>query len=109
MRAVLAAVVTNLAASVGGITWCLLDYRLERKFSTVGFCSGVVAGLVAITPGSGFVPAWSAVVFGVVGGAACNYATQLKFLFGIDDALDIFAVHAIGGLVGNILTGFFAA
>lgn len=53
MRAVMAAVVTNLAACVGGITWCVLDYRLERKWSTVGFCSGVVAGLVAITPGSG--------------------------------------------------------
>jgi Amt family ammonium transporter len=109
MRAVMAAVVTNLAASVGGITWCVLDYRLERKWSTVGFCSGVVAGLVAITPGSGFVPAWSAVVYGVVGAAAANYATKLKFILGIDDALDIFAVHAIGGLVGNILTGFFAA
>jgi Amt family ammonium transporter len=53
LRGVMAAVVTNLAACVGGITWCLLDYRLERKFSTVGFCSGVVAGLVCITPGSG--------------------------------------------------------
>ena len=109
MRAVMAAVVTNLAASVGGVTWCVLDYRLEKKWSTVGFCSGVVAGLVAITPGSGYVPAWSAVVFGVVGAAACNYATKLKFVLGIDDALDIFAVHAIGGLVGNILTAFFAA
>jgi Amt family ammonium transporter len=109
MRAVMAAVVTNLAASVGGITWCLMDYRLEGKFSTVGFCSGVVAGLVAITPGSGYVPAWSAVVFGVVAGIACNYATKLKFMLGIDDALDIFAVHCIGGLAGNVLTGFFAA
>ena len=53
LRAVMAAVVTNLAACVGGITWCVLDYRLERKWSTVGFCSGVVAGLVSITPGSG--------------------------------------------------------
>lgn len=55
LRAVMACVVTNLSASVGGITWCLLDYRLEQKWSTVGFCSGVIAGLVAITPGSGFV------------------------------------------------------
>ena len=109
MRAVMAAVVTNLAASVGGITWCVLDYRLERKWSTVGFCSGVVAGLVAITPGSGFVPAWSAVVYGVVGAAGANYATKLKFVLGIDDALDIFAEHAVGGFIGNILTAFFAA
>lgn len=109
LRAVMAAVVTNLAASVGGVTWCLLDYRLERKWSTVGFCSGVIAGLVAITPGSGFVTPWAAFVFGVVGAIACNYATKLKFLLRVDDALDIFAVHAIGGLVGNILTGLFAA
>ncbi|RDW88861.1 putative ammonium transporter MEPa-2 [Coleophoma cylindrospora] len=109
MRAVMAAVVTNLAACVGGITWCVLDYRLERKWSTVGFCSGVVAGLVAITPGSGFVPAWAAVIYGVVGAAGANYATKLKFVLGIDDALDIFAEHAVGGLIGNILTAFFAA
>jgi Amt family ammonium transporter len=109
LRAIMAAVVTNLAACVGGITWCLVDYRLERKWSTVGFCSGVVAGLVAITPGSGFVPAWAAVVFGVCGGVACNYATKLKYFLRCDDALDIFAVHAVGGFVGNICTGFFAA
>lgn len=109
MRAVMAAVVTNLAACVGGITWCLIDYRLEKKWSTVGFCSGVVAGLVAITPGSGYVPAWSAVVYGVVAGTGCNYATKLKYFMRCDDALDIFAVHAVGGFIGNICTAFFAA
>ncbi|KAA8652029.1 hypothetical protein EYZ11_009411 [Aspergillus tanneri] len=109
LRAVMAAVVTNLAASMGGITWCLLDYRLERKWSTVGFCSGVIAGLVAITPGSGFVTPWASFIFGVVGAVACNYATKLKYLLRVDDALDIFAVHAVGGLVGNLLTGLFAA
>ncbi|CAG9938314.1 unnamed protein product [Clonostachys rosea f. rosea IK726] len=109
LRAVMAAVVTNLAACVGGMTWCLLDYRLEKKWSTVGFCSGVVAGLVSITPGSGYVPPWAAVVFGVLGASFSNYATKLKFLLRIDDALDIFAVHGVGGLVGNILTAFFAA
>lgn len=57
VRAVMAIIVTNISASVGGITWCLLDYRLEHKWSTVGFCSGVIAGLVAITPGSGYVSA----------------------------------------------------
>ncbi|KAF4336300.1 DNA polymerase IV [Fusarium beomiforme] len=108
LRAVMAAVVTHLAACVGGMTWCLLDYRLERKFSTVGFCSGVVAGLVCITPGSGYVPPWAAVIFGVLGAAGSNYATKVKFLLGIDDALDIFAVHGIGGLIGNICTAFFA-
>lgn len=109
MRAVMAAVVTNLAASTGGLTWCLIDYRLERKWSTVGFCSGVVTGLVVITPGSGYVPAWAAVVYGVVGATAANFATKLKLWLDIDDALDIFAIHGIGGLVGDLLTGIFAA
>ncbi|KAI0383783.1 ammonium transporter [Hypomontagnella monticulosa] len=109
LRAVMAAVVTNLAACVGGITWCVLDYRLEGKWSTVGFCSGVVAGLVAITPGSGYVPAWAAVIYGILGAGFANYATKLKFILRIDDALDIFAVHAVGGFVGNICTAFFAA
>jgi ammonium transporter, Amt family len=109
LRAVMAAVVTNLAACTGGITWCLLDYRLERKWSTVGFCSGVIAGLVAITPGSGYVPAWASLVFGFCAGMACNFATKLKYWLNADDALDIFAVHAVGGFVGNLLTGVFAA
>lgn len=109
LRAIMAAVVTNIAAGVGGITWCLVDYRLEGKFSTVGFCSGVVAGLVAITPASGYVPAWSAVPFGIIAGIGCNFATQLKYWISADDALDIFAVHGIGGLIGNVLTAFFAA
>ncbi|EFX00263.1 ammonium transporter mep2 [Grosmannia clavigera kw1407] len=109
LRAVMACLVTNLAASVAGITWCLLDYRLEKKWSTVGFCSGAIAGLVAITPASGFVPAWSAVIYGIVGAIVCNFATKLKFVLGIDDGLDIFAEHAVGGIAGNILTAFFAA
>ncbi|WPG99611.1 ammonium transporter-like protein [Acrodontium crateriforme] len=109
LRAVMAAVVTNLAACVGGITWCLVDYRLEKKWSTVGFCSGVVAGLVAITPGSGYVPAWSAVVFGLMAGIGCNFATQIKFWVGADDALDVFAVHGVGGFIGNICTALFAS
>ncbi|KAH6655214.1 ammonium transporter AmtB-like domain-containing protein [Truncatella angustata] len=109
LRAVMACIVTHIAASVGGITWCLLDYRLERKWSAVGFCSGAIAGLVAITPGSGYVAPWAAVVFGVVGGVGCNFATKIKFLIGVDDALDIFAVHGIGGILGNICTAFFAA
>ncbi|CAG8472142.1 10235_t:CDS:2 [Acaulospora colombiana] len=107
-RAALACVVTNLAASVGGLTWVILDYRLERKMSTLGFCSGAVVGLVAITPASGFVGAPAAVVFGIVGSICCNAAVKLKHIFDYDDALDVFAVHGMGGLVGNILTGIFA-
>ncbi len=127
LRAVQACIVTNLAASVGGITWMLWDYRIERKWSAVGFCSGAISGLVAITPGSGFVGSreWfltlsgasqvtdmfyaaAAVLFGFLAGTLCNFATQLKFVFGYDDTLDIFASHAIGGVVGNLLTGLFA-
>lgn len=108
LRAVQACIVTNLAASVGGLTWMLWDYRLERKWSAIGFCSGAVSGLVAITPASGYVGSPAAVLFGVLGGTICNFATQLKFVFHYDDALDIFAVHTIGGIVGNVLTGIFA-
>jgi len=108
LRAAQACIVTNLAASVGGLTWMFWDWRLERKWSAVGFCSGAIAGLVAITPGSGFVGAPAAVAFGVAAGTFCNFATQLKFIFGYDDTLDIFASHGIGGMVGNVCTAFFA-
>ena len=109
MRAVMAAVVTNIAAATGGIAWCAMDYRLEGKFSAVGLCSGIVAGLVAITPGSGYVPPWSSFIYGVLAGTVCNYATKLKALLKIDDALDIFAIHGVGGFLGDLLTGFFAS
>ncbi|PIL27399.1 transporter [Ganoderma sinense ZZ0214-1] len=108
LRATQACIVTNLAASVGGMTWMLWDYRLEKKWSAVGFCSGAIAGLVAITPGSGFVGSPAAVLFGFMAGTLCNFATQLKFVFHYDDCLDIFASHAIGGVIGNVLTGLFA-
>jgi len=108
LRAAQACIVTNLAASVGGITWMLWDYRLERKWSAVGFCSGAVSGLVAITPASGFVGSPAAVLFGFLAGTVCHFATQLKFALGYDDTLDIFATHAIGGVLGNLLTGLFA-
>ncbi|KAK5810221.1 ammonium transporter 2 [Linnemannia elongata] len=108
LRAAMACVVTNLAASVGGITWVLLDYRHERKLSVLGFCSGAVAGLVAITPGSGFVSPASSVAIGFLGACACNLAVRLKHHLKYDDAFDVFAVHGVGGIVGNLLTGIFA-
>ena len=100
----MACLVTNLAASVGGFTWVLIDYCFERKWSAVGWCSGAIAGLVAITPASGYVPPWSAVIFGIVGAFACNYATKIKSWISVDDAFDIFAEHCVGGIVGNLLT-----
>nr|ODN89543.1 amt family ammonium transporter [Cryptococcus depauperatus CBS 7841] len=108
LRAVQACIVTNIAASVGGLTWMLLDYRLERKFSAVGFCSGAVSGLVGITPAAGFVGSPAAVAIGFVTAFACNFATKLKFLIGVDETLDVFASHGVGGMVGNILTALFA-
>lgn len=109
LRTLQAVINTNISGAMAGITWMLLDFRMGRKWSVVGFCSGVISGLVAITPAAGFVPAWSALIFGLVGGAAANGATKVKFLLGIDDALDIFAVHGIGGVTGNILTALFAS
>ncbi|KAG0373622.1 hypothetical protein BGX24_011457 [Mortierella sp. AD032] len=108
LRAAMACVVTNLAASVGGITWVLLDYRHERKLSVLGFCSGAVSGLVAITPGSGFVSPASSVAIGFLGALSCNMAVRLKHHLKYDDAFDVFAVHGVGGIVGNLLTGVFA-
>jgi len=110
MRAAMACTVTNVRSFYSGIAylWMFWDWRVEKKWSVVGFCSGAVAGLVAITPGAGYVGPPAAVLFGFMAGTLCNFATQLKFLFYYDDALDIFASHTIGGILGNILTGFFA-
>jgi Amt family ammonium transporter len=102
----MACIVSNLSASVGGLTWIIVDYIQlpDKKWGTIGWCSGAVAGLVAITPAAGFVPPWSALIFGAVAGFCCNYATRFKFRVDIDEHLDIFAIHAIGGIVGNLLT-----
>lgn len=108
LRAAMACVVTNIAASTAGLTWMLMDYRLERKFSAVGFCSGAVVGLVAITPASGFVGPSASVAIGFIGAIVCNFACKLKHVLDYDDALDVFAIHAIGGAVGDVLTGIFA-
>merc|ERR1712000_84351 len=109
IRAIMASYNTQLAACMAALSWILLDYRLEKKWSTIGFCSGAISGLVAIPPAAGFVTPWGALIIGIVGGICCNFATKLKFLIGVDEALDIFAVHGVGGIVGNILTGVFAA
>lgn len=109
MRAILAVVVTNLAAAAGGLTWVAIDFGRERKLSALGFCSGAVAGLVGITPASGFVTTWAAFVIGVVTAAGCNVACRLKPYLGFDDAADVFGIHCVGGIFGNLLTGIFAS
>jgi Amt family ammonium transporter len=87
----------------------LVEWALKGKPTVVGICSGAVAGLVAITPASGFVSPVGSMVIGIAAGIACYLgATSLKHAFGYDDALDCFGVHAVGGMVGAILTGVFA-
>jgi Amt family ammonium transporter len=98
----------NISASVGGLTWLVLDYRLERKWSAVGLCSGAVVGLVGITPAAGYVQPSAAVAIGFLTAVCTNFATRLKFLLNVDEALDVFATHAVGGVVGNVLTALFA-
>lgn len=108
-RVLLAITNTAISAASGGLAWLLLDHSFDGEWSLVGLCSGVVSGLVCITSGAGFVDPIYACVFGVVGGIVCNLSTQLKFRLGIDDALDVFAVHGMGGLAGTVLTGIFAS
>jgi len=107
-RAVNACVVSHLSASVGGMTWLFLEFWRTDKLSSAGFCAGAVAGLVAITPASGFVSPASSLVFGAVGAAVCFGATKIKEFIKVDDAYDVFAVHGVGGATGSILTGIFA-
>lgn len=101
---------TTLAAAVAGATWPAIEWLTRGKPTVLGFCSGVVGGLVVITPGAGFVSATSAVIIGVLAGAVPYLAcTRLKNWLGYDDALDTFGVHAVGGTLGAFLTGIFAS
>jgi Amt family ammonium transporter len=100
---------TTLAAAVAGFVWALAEWILRGKPSVLGFCSGIVAGLVVITPAAGFVTANSAVIMGVLAGVIPFFAVAyLKKMLGYDDALDTFGVHGVGGTLGAILTGVFA-
>ena len=103
-----ALVVTNTAAAAATISWVLLSYAHRRKVSVVGAACGAVAGLVAITPASGYVTAGGALVIGLTVGGLCYSATLLRERLRIDDALDVFAVHGVGGMFGAIATGVFA-
>ena len=100
---------TTLAAAVAGSTWPLIEWITRGKPTVLGFCSGVVAGLVVITPAAGFVSATGAVIIGVLAGAIPYVAcTKLKQMLKYDDALDTFGVHGVGGSLGALLTGFLA-
>jgi ammonium transporter, Amt family len=109
MQAGMAMLVTQIATAVAGFTWMLVEWGLKGKPTVIGICSGAVAGLVAITPASGFVGPVGAFAIGVAAGVVCYWGcTGLKHMFSYDDALDCFGVHAIGGIVGALLTGVFA-
>ena len=109
-RAGLAMAVTHLAAAAGALAWMLGEWVVRGRPSLLGLCSGLVAGLVAITPAAGFVTLRSAVVIGLVAGLACYWgATGLKRLLRVDDSLDVFGVHGVGGIVGSLLTGVLAS
>jgi Amt family ammonium transporter len=99
---------TFLAAAVGMLAWLAAETAKDGKPTTLGAASGVVAGLVAITPAAGFVSGMSAMAFGLVAGVGCFYAIQLKYRFGYDDSLDVVGVHLVGGVIGGVLLGFFA-
>ena len=100
--------VTNTAAAAATITWVLASYFHKGKVSVVGAACGAVAGLVAITPASGFVGVGGALIIGLVVGGLCYSATLLRSRLKIDDALDVFAVHGVGGMFGAVATGVFA-
>lgn len=99
--------VTNIAGAFGGLAWMIVDYRLERKWSGVGWATGTIAGLVAITPAAGFVGMPAAVFIGAVSSVIANLATAQKRLMKIDDAMDIYACHGVAGICGLVFTGIF--
>ncbi len=109
MQAGMAMTVTQIATATAGLTWMFVEWIHRKKPTVIGICSGAVAGLVAITPASGFVGPAGALAIGVAAGVVCYCgAVFVKNMFGYDDALDAFGVHAIGGATGAILTGVFA-
>ncbi len=99
---------TFLAAAAAGLAWCLVERVRDGHFTNLGAASGIVAGLVAITPAAGYVSGAAPIAIGAIAGVICCYAVKLKFKAGFDDALDVVGVHFVGGLVGSVLIGFFA-
>lgn len=99
---------TFLAGAAGGLAWILIEWLRDGHPTNLGAASGIVSGLVAITPGAGYVSGPAPILIGLIAGAICCYAVRLKNKFGYDDALDVVGVHFVGGLVGSLLIGFFA-
>jgi ammonium transporter, Amt family len=99
---------TDVAASFAAITWLIIEWTHKGKPKFVGLLTGAVAGLATITPAAGFVPLWAAMIIGIAAGAVCYLAVELKNKLDWDDALDVWGVHGIGGLLGTVLLGVFA-
>ena len=106
--ATVAFVATNTGAAAGTLTWLILERVLRGKPTAVGVATGAVAGLVGVTPAAGFVTPLGALLMGSITAVACFFAVSFKVKLGVDDALDTFPVHGVGGTVGAILTGIFA-
>jgi Amt family ammonium transporter len=105
----MAMAVTQIATATAALTWMFVEWAIKGKPSVLGICSGAVAGLVAITPASGFVDPRGALIIGIAAGVFCYWGTTgLKHMFGYDDSLDAFGVHGVGGTVGALLTGVLA-
>jgi ammonium transporter, Amt family len=100
-------VTTNTAAAMGALTWMTVSWAHHKQPSVLGAAAGAVAGLVAITPASGFVDTKASILIGFVAGILCYFAVQLKSIIKVDDALDVFAVHGVGGIWGALATGIF--
>lgn len=98
---------TQAAAAAAGLSWMLAEWLHKGKPTALGLASGIVAGLVAVTPASGYVYMWGGLFIGLIAGVVCYGGVQLKTIFGYDDSLDAFGVHGIGGFLGAILTGVF--
>jgi Amt family ammonium transporter len=102
-------VVTHIATGAAAMSWMFTEWAHRGKPTALGAVSGAVAGLVAITPASGYVGAISSLLIGLIAGAICYGAVNLKPKLGYDDSLDVVGVHAVGGTLGALLTGFFAS
>jgi Amt family ammonium transporter len=100
---------TDIAASFAGTVWMLLAWRYEKKPKFLGLLTGAVAGLATITPCAGYVNPTSAVIIGILAGGVCYFAVNLKNRLKLDDALDVWGVHGVGGMLGIILLGILAS
>lgn len=105
----LAFVNTDIAASFATVTWLVIEWSLKKKPKFVGLLTGSIAGLATITPCAGFVPIWSSPIIGIAAGAVCYAAVEFKNKMKWDDALDVWGVHGVGGVLGTILLGVFAS